>query len=52
LDTLGLLVGKVSLFETAGTVELDDRGHLKNSQSAILSKFNREEYHQSSKGKL
>ncbi|KAH3659986.1 hypothetical protein OGAPHI_007191 [Ogataea philodendri] len=37
LDTLGLLVGKVSLFDTAGTVELDDRGHLKDSESALRS---------------
>lgn len=44
LDTLGLIVGKVSLFETAGTVDLDDRGHLKNSKSAIMSKANRTEY--------
>lgn len=28
LETLGLLVGTVSLFETAGTVEIDDRGHI------------------------
>lgn len=46
LDTIGLLVGKVSLFETAGTVELDDRGHLKNSDSAITSQANRLEYEQ------
>ncbi len=44
LDTLGLLLGKVSLFETAGTVELDDRGHLKNSESSLLSQQNRAEY--------
>ena len=44
LDTLGLLLGKVSLFETGGTVELDDRGHLKNSASSLLSKQNREDY--------
>ncbi|ODV58845.1 trehalose-phosphatase TPS2 [Ascoidea rubescens DSM 1968] len=29
LDTLGLLIGEVSIFETPGTVSLDDRGHLK-----------------------
>lgn len=34
LDTLGLFVGQVSIFETGGTVELDDRGHLKNSESS------------------
>lgn len=28
LDTLGLLVGQVSVFANPGTVELDDRGHL------------------------
>ncbi|KAI0465458.1 hypothetical protein LJB42_000693 [Komagataella kurtzmanii] len=28
LETLGLLVGTVSLFETAGTVEINDRGHI------------------------
>lgn len=32
LDTLGLLIGEISIFETASsTLELDDRGHLKNS---------------------
>lgn len=46
LDTLGLLIGKVSLFDTAGTVELDDRGHLKNSESAVISQSNRAEYEQ------
>lgn len=45
LDTLGLLLGKVSLFETAGTVELDDRGHLKDSKSAKDSELNRIRYH-------
>lgn len=34
LETLGLLVGTVSLFETAGTLQLDDRGHVKNSESS------------------
>ncbi|KAL6945399.1 hypothetical protein ACO0QE_002851 [Hanseniaspora vineae] len=29
LETLGLLVGHVSLFESAGSVDLDDRGHVK-----------------------
>ncbi|KAL6941312.1 hypothetical protein ACO0RG_002440 [Hanseniaspora osmophila] len=28
LETLGLLVGHVSLFESAGSVDLDDRGHV------------------------
>lgn len=37
LDTLGLLVGDVSLFQSAGTVDLDDRGHVKNSQSSLKS---------------
>ncbi|KAG0679668.1 threalose-6-phosphate phosphatase [Pichia californica] len=49
LDTIGLLLGKVSLFETAGTVELDDRGHLKNSESALTSQANRAEYIRESK---
>lgn len=44
MDTIGLLLGKVSLFETGGTVELDDRGHVLNSDSAILSQQNRIEY--------
>ncbi|EGW34937.1 trehalose-6-phosphate phosphatase [Spathaspora passalidarum NRRL Y-27907] len=38
LETLGLLAGQVSLFESAGTVELDDRGHLANSESSERSK--------------
>lgn len=38
LDTLGLFTGHVSLFETAGSVELDDRGHVENSESSIRSK--------------
>ncbi|CDO94644.1 unnamed protein product [Kluyveromyces dobzhanskii CBS 2104] len=37
LDTLGLLVGDVSLFQSAGTVDLDDRGHLKDSESSLRS---------------
>lgn len=37
LDTLGLLVGDVSLFQSAGTVELDARGHVKHSDSSIRS---------------
>ncbi|KGK40243.1 hypothetical protein JL09_g569 [Pichia kudriavzevii] len=44
MDTLGLLLGKVSLFDTAGTVELDDRGHVINSESAAISKQNQVEY--------
>ncbi|GME97619.1 unnamed protein product [[Candida] boidinii] len=44
LDTLGLLVGQVSLFETAGSVELDDRGHLLNGESSIISQANRIAY--------
>ncbi|KAI3403894.2 TPS2 [Candida oxycetoniae] len=38
LETLGLLAGQVSLFESPGTVELDDRGHLANSESSTRSK--------------
>ena len=37
LDTLGLLVGDVSLFQSAGTVDLDSRGHVKHSDSSIRS---------------
>ncbi|CEP63061.1 trehalose-phosphatase TPS2 LALA0_S07e01530g [Lachancea lanzarotensis] len=37
LDTLGLLVGDVSLFQSAGTVDLDDRGHIKDSESSMKS---------------
>ena len=37
LDTLGLLVGNVSLFQSAGTVELDTRGHVKDSESSKKS---------------
>ncbi|AMD22217.1 HGL123Wp [Eremothecium sinecaudum] len=39
LDTLGLLVGDVSLFQSAGTVDLDDRGHVKNSASSMKSEI-------------
>ncbi|AET40291.1 trehalose-phosphatase TPS2 Ecym_5551 [Eremothecium cymbalariae DBVPG len=39
LDTLGLLVGDVSLFQSAGTVDLDDRGHVKNSESSMRSEL-------------
>lgn len=38
LETLGLLSGVVSLFESAGSVSLDDRGHLENSTSSNKSK--------------
>lgn len=38
IETLGLLAGKVSLFEAAGTVELDDRGHIEHSESSERSK--------------
>ncbi|KAK6456299.1 threalose-6-phosphate phosphatase [Scheffersomyces xylosifermentans] len=38
LETLGLLAGHVSLFESAGTVDLDDRGHVANSASSERSK--------------
>ncbi|KAH3901842.1 related to Trehalose-phosphatase [Saccharomycodes ludwigii] len=46
LDTLGLLVGAVSLFESAGSVDLDDRGHAKDSDSSKQSKLNSESYYQ------
>lgn len=39
IDTLGLLTGHVSLFESAGSVDLDDRGHVENSESSERSKF-------------
>ncbi|GEQ69580.1 hypothetical protein JCM33374_g3252 [Metschnikowia sp. JCM 33374] len=39
IDTLGLLSGHVSLFESAGSVDLDDRGHITNSQSSERSKL-------------
>lgn len=38
IDTLGLLAGHVSLFESAGSVNLDDRGHVEHSESSINSK--------------
>lgn len=38
LETLGLLTGHVSLFESAGSVDLDDRGHITNSESSERSK--------------
>ncbi|KAK6875691.1 Trehalose-phosphatase, partial [Candida tropicalis] len=38
LETLGLLAGQVSIFESAGSVDLDDRGHLANSVSSERSK--------------
>lgn len=37
LDTLGLLVGDVSLFQNPGSVDLDSRGHVKNSESSLKS---------------
>ncbi|OBA22406.1 hypothetical protein METBIDRAFT_77813 [Metschnikowia bicuspidata var. bicuspidata NRRL YB-4993] len=39
IDTLGLLLGHVSLFESAGSVDLDDRGHVTNSESSERSKL-------------
>lgn len=44
LDTLGLLVGDVSLFQSAGTVDLDSRGHVKNSESSLKSEQAQAEY--------
>lgn len=38
IETLGLLAGHVSLFESAGSVDLDDRGHIANSESSERSK--------------
>lgn len=38
LETLGLLAGQVSLFESAGSVELDDRGHIQGGESSQRSK--------------
>lgn len=38
VDTLGLLSGHVSLFESAGSVDLDDRGHVTNSELSERSK--------------
>ncbi|GME76529.1 unnamed protein product [Ambrosiozyma monospora] len=46
LDTLGLFVGQVSLFETAGTVELDDRGHLCGSVASVQSMLNKVAYNE------
>ncbi|SGZ56516.1 CIC11C00000004047 [Sungouiella intermedia] len=39
IDTLGLLAGEVSLFESAGSVDLDDRGHVTNSESSKQSQL-------------
>lgn len=39
IETLGLLTGHVSLFESGGSVDLDDRGHVTNSESSERSKF-------------
>lgn len=44
LETLGLLVGNVSLFQSAGTVDLDARGHVKNSESSLKSEQATAEY--------
>ncbi|CCE61295.1 hypothetical protein TPHA_0A02130 [Tetrapisispora phaffii CBS 4417] len=38
LETLGLLIGNVNLFESAGTVNLDTRGHVKDSERSKKSK--------------
>lgn len=38
VDTLGLLAGHVSLFESAGSVDIDDRGHVVSSESSERSK--------------
>lgn len=46
LDTLGMLLGQVSIFDTAGSVELDDRGHVINSASARKSLQNRRAWQQ------
>ncbi|CCH61894.1 hypothetical protein TBLA_0F03570 [Henningerozyma blattae CBS 6284] len=37
IETLGLLVGDVSIFQSPGTVDLDTRGHVKNSPSSKKS---------------
>lgn len=39
IETLGLLAGHVSLFESAGSVDLDDRGHITNSELSERSKL-------------
>lgn len=39
IETLGLLSGHVSLFESAGSVDLDDRGHVTNSELSERSKL-------------
>lgn len=44
LETLGLLVGAVNLFQSAGTVDLDARGHVKNSESSLKSRLASEAY--------
>lgn len=44
IETLALLVGKVSLFQSAGTVELDPRGHVKDSESSKKSQLATEKY--------
>ncbi|ODQ77235.1 glycosyltransferase family 20 protein [Babjeviella inositovora NRRL Y-12698] len=35
IETIGLFTGHVSIFEAAGTVELDDRGHIAGSESSV-----------------
>lgn len=44
IETLALLVGKISLFQSAGTVELDSRGHVKNSESSKKSQLATKKY--------
>lgn len=39
INTLGLFTGHVSLFESAGSVDLDDRGHVTNSESSERSRL-------------
>ncbi len=46
LDTIGMLLGQISIFDTAGSVELDDRGHVINSASARKSLENRRAWQQ------
>lgn len=38
IDTLGLLTGDVNLFDTPGSVDLDDRGHVNHSEASDRSK--------------
>lgn len=39
IETLGLLLGQVLLFEAAGSVALDDRGHVEGGESSLKSKI-------------